>query len=298
MKSTPLVTIICLCYNHENFVIESLNSVINQTYKNIQLIIVDDCSSDNSVKVIEKWLRDYPKIHFIKNETNQGNNKSFNNAFEYARGDFFIDLAADDVLYPYTLEHQLQAFIEHPKAALIFGNAELINEQSETIGVHFLVDANNNVVDKTLLTIDYQRILEGGNVLCSVSALTRTDVFRKLGGYDNSLAYEDLDFWIRLSRDYKIVFKDTFFIRKRVLQNSQSTFFYKRNKYAKKINLTTNIILNKAYLINKNKDEHKALLKRVHFQIVHNYKLRNWSVLLKNLVLKLKIHFTIVRLSF
>jgi glycosyltransferase involved in cell wall biosynthesis len=56
MSQYPLVTVICLCYNHADYVIESLNSVINQDYKNIELIILDDCSKDDSVIIIESWL--------------------------------------------------------------------------------------------------------------------------------------------------------------------------------------------------------------------------------------------------
>jgi glycosyltransferase involved in cell wall biosynthesis len=77
MQDKSLVTIICLCYNQENYVIES-KSVINQDYKLIELIIVDDYSTDNSKSVIEEWLIDYPEIQFIANETNLGSTKSFN----------------------------------------------------------------------------------------------------------------------------------------------------------------------------------------------------------------------------
>ena len=98
MESNPLVTIICLCYNHSDFVVESLNSVINQDYKNIELIIIDDCSSDNSALVIKQWLKNYPEILFIKNEVNLGNTKSFNKGLQLAKGDYIIDLASDDVL--------------------------------------------------------------------------------------------------------------------------------------------------------------------------------------------------------
>ena len=76
MQEKPLVTIICLSYNHEKFVVESLNSVMNQNYSSIELIIIDDCSTDNSKSVIEKWLIDHPTIHFIVNSSNLGNTKA------------------------------------------------------------------------------------------------------------------------------------------------------------------------------------------------------------------------------
>src|ERR1700749_5034941 len=98
MQNKSLVTVICLCYNHENFVTESLFSVMNQDYAFVELIIVDDCSTDNSKNIIKKWLLDYPEVRFISNEINLGNTKSFNKALQFAKGDYIIDLAADDVL--------------------------------------------------------------------------------------------------------------------------------------------------------------------------------------------------------
>ena len=77
MQDNPLVTIICLCYNQQEYVLQSLFSVVNQDYPNIELIIVDDCSTDNSRAVIEKWRLDFPKIQFIANETNLGTTQSF-----------------------------------------------------------------------------------------------------------------------------------------------------------------------------------------------------------------------------
>ena len=68
MQNTPLVSVICLCYNHEKFVVESLNSVLNQSYSNIELLIADDCSTDNSVLVIEDWLKNHPNIIFKAKE--------------------------------------------------------------------------------------------------------------------------------------------------------------------------------------------------------------------------------------
>ena len=93
-----LVSIICTCYNHSSFVIEALESVFNQSYKNIEIIIIDDASSDNSVYLIENWLLDKPNILFLKNEENKGITTSFNKASKYAKGEFLIDFATDDIL--------------------------------------------------------------------------------------------------------------------------------------------------------------------------------------------------------
>lgn len=78
MQNFPLVSVICLSYNHEAYVVEALDSVINQTYPNIELLIADDCSTDNSVSVIQDWLQNHPNVYFSANEKNLGNTKTFN----------------------------------------------------------------------------------------------------------------------------------------------------------------------------------------------------------------------------
>ena len=68
MKNNPLVTVVCLCYNHSHYVQEALNSVLNQTYSNIELIVIDDCSPDDSKSVIEVWISRNKTVQFISNE--------------------------------------------------------------------------------------------------------------------------------------------------------------------------------------------------------------------------------------
>lgn len=290
MAQNPLVTLICICYNHEPFVLESLDSVISQSYKNIQIIIVDDASTDNSVKEIEKWLVNKSNITFIKNKINVGNTISFNKALKLVEGDFIIDLATDDVLLHNTIATQIDAFKTNEQKALVFGNAELINEQGNFLSYYFDVDTQKCVKDKSLHTINYIHILKGGNCMCSVSAMIRTTILKELGGFDENLFYEDLDVWLRITRKYPIHFIDTPLIKKRLVSQSQSSFFYQNNAYSKKINTSTFIVLEKAFKMNSNKQENKALLKRIHHEIVHNFELKNYNLLMKNLILKLKVH--------
>src|SRR5688500_9747171 len=98
--SLPRVTIICLCYNQARFIREAILSVLSQTYFEIQFVVVDDASTDNSVSVIKECVALYPQINFIPLSKNSGNCKAFNLALLEAEGEFVIDLAADDVLLP------------------------------------------------------------------------------------------------------------------------------------------------------------------------------------------------------
>ena len=129
MQENHLVTVICTCFNHQDFVIESIKSVLNQTHKNIQLIVVDDFSQDNSVLVIEEFLKLNTEILFIKNKQNIGVTKSFNNAMTFAKGIYFVDLACDDVLLPNCIENQLSVFYnsKFQNLAIVYGNAAFIS---------------------------------------------------------------------------------------------------------------------------------------------------------------------------
>lgn len=291
MQDKSLVTIICLCYNHEKFVLESLYSVLNQDYTPIELIIVDDFSIDNSRLVIEKWLIDYPEIQFIANERNLGNTKSFNKALRLAKGDFIIDLAADDVLLPNCVSLQLKSFKEsnYKNLGIVYGNAELINENGSFNSYYFPVDSCKKTIEKRATGDIYLSVLSGGNSICSVSSMTKKTVFDSLNGYDENLAYEDLDFWIRASRVYDFDYIDEILIQKRQTDSSLiSHFFIKNDSRSKKINYSTYLVILKTILLNVTKAEHKAIMKRIHFEIILAYKTSNFRLLLRYILLEFK----------
>lgn len=290
MPNNPLVTIICLCYNQQEYVIESLDSVINQSYASIELIIVDDFSTDSSKITIENWLQKHPEIHFITNETNLGITKSFNKALQFAKGEYIIDLAADDVLLPQCVESQLKGFNDSSlkNLGVVYGNVELILENGTFDSYYFPVNPEKKVIHKRITGDIYQSVLAGGDSICSVSALIKKSVFDHLGGYDESLAYEDLDFWIRASRIYDFDFIDEPIMQKRIVSTSLATDFFKKNDHrSKKINYSNYLILKKALKLNRNKQEDLALQKRIHNSIVRCFKNRNYWLVMKNIELRI-----------
>lgn len=292
MQISPLVTIICLCYNQEEYILKSLFSVINQNYPSIELIIIDDYSIDNSKSVIEKWLVSYPEILFIANETNLGNTKSFNKALKKANGAYIIDLAADDVLLPDCVTLQINAFKNTTlkNLGVVYGNTELISENGQFESYYFAVDSFQKVLKKRATGPIYSAVLSGGDSICSVSMMVKKTVFDHLNGYDERLAYEDLDFWIRASRVYDFDFIDEILIQKRIVTNSLGTYFFKKNNSkAKKINHSTYLILQKALELNKTKEENKALLKRIHFEMILSFKTSYFALVLKYISLEIKL---------
>ncbi|WP_426485968.1 glycosyltransferase [Flavobacterium sp. 2] len=296
MKENSLVTIICLCYNHEKFVVESLLSALNQDYSAIEIIIVDDFSTDNSRDVIKNFLVDYPKIQFIQNEINSGSTKSFNKALKLAKGDFIIDLACDDILLPNCVSLQLKAFAESKfkNLGVVYGNVELITENGAFDSYYFTVDSDKKVIENRKTGDIYLSVISGGNSICSVSSMVKKSVFDDLNGYDENLAYEDLDIWIRASRKYEFDFIDEILIKKRISTTSLGThFFLKNDERSRKINYSTHLIIKKAIRLNRTKEEHKAILKRIHFEMILAYKTSDFKLLLKYILLETKQRFSI-----
>lgn len=291
MLETDLVTIICTCFNHEKFVIESVQSVLNQNYKNIELIVVDDKSSDNSVFILKQFIKNYPEIIFIKNETNLGITKCFNNAMRFAKGIYFVDLAADDVLLPNCIEKQLSVFYENPhkNTAIVFGNAELITENGMHLSYYFDVNKDYKTKKKQKSGNLYAEIISMKTVVSAFSSLYKKSVFDLVGGYDETLDYEDFDYWIRVSRNYEIEFVDEILVKKRILTTSLHSSFLKNHS---KIGDSTFRILKNAYHLNTSKKEHTILKGRVFQEIKSAIKTFNFILLCKNcwlwLLLKLK----------
>jgi glycosyltransferase involved in cell wall biosynthesis len=290
MHQNPIVTVVCSCFNHCNYVTESLQSVLNQTYKNIQLIVVDDCSSDNSVPVIADFIKENPEIIFIKNESNLGLTKSVNNAVKQATGSYFIDLAADDVLLPNCIELQVAAFekSDYPDLAIVYGNAEEISENGNHLSYYFNVDENLKTNPKRPSGAIYKNVISTETTICSVSALYKMTVFKSLNGYDETLYYEDLDYWIRASHNYSIEFIDAVLIKKRILKNSMHTGFIKNHAV---IGKSTYQIMKKAALLNRSIDEDTILRTHILLGIKRSVKEITPVLLLKNswLWLRLKI---------
>ena len=289
MQQNPLVTVICLCYNHADYVIESLDSVLQQDYKSIELIILDDCSTDESVAIIEQWLLSHPEIVFLKNKVNLGNTKTFNRGLQLAKGEYIIDLAADDVLEKNCIALQLNQFATstHDNVGIVYGNVAMIDTNGKFIDTYFPVDTNGKLLEKRTSGDEYKRILSGGKYsMCTVASMIKKEVYDKLQGYDENLAFEDLDFWIRASRLYDFDFIDAIIFKKRVLHNSLGSHFYKKNSA---LNHSTYIILRKAFVLNKTKEEDAALQKRVHHEIITTWQSKNYSLFLKNIGLRIAI---------
>ncbi|AXE21011.1 glycosyltransferase family 2 protein [Runella rosea] len=256
----PIVTVICTCYNHELFVRESLLSVIQQTYSAIQLIVIDNASTDESRRVIQRLVDEYPEIVFIRNTHNIGLCRAFNQGLGEATGKYVIDLAADDVMPPNRIEMQVQAFENLPKEyAVVFSNAAYIDSSGVKLGYHYALRANGHAKGQVPTGDIYKEILRR-YFICTPSIMMRKSVLMKLGGYDENLSYEDFDFFIRSAHDYKYHYIDEVLMYKRVLDDSLATQFYRIGNPMLRSSWE---VCNKAYDLSRSQEEYDILANRI-----------------------------------
>ena len=130
-KEKGLVSIITPSYNTENFIVETIESVINQTYTKWELIIVDDCSKDDTDKIVKPYLKD-KRIKYLKNEVNSGAAVSRNRALREATGEYIAFLDSDDVWEKEKLEKQIK-FMEENNYSFTYTNYEIIDENSKPL---------------------------------------------------------------------------------------------------------------------------------------------------------------------
>jgi len=146
MKNKPSVSIITACYNSEKYVEETIRSVVNQTYTDWEWLIVDDCSTDNSVQLIEKFEDD--RIKLIKLPENQDAAKARNAGMEQAQGKYIAFIDSDDLWLPDALEKRI-SFLQKENEVVVYTSYKRVNEELQPCLEDFI--AEDNVTFKRLL---------------------------------------------------------------------------------------------------------------------------------------------------
>lgn len=261
--SSPLVTIICLCYNHEKYLSEAIQSILNQSYANLEIIIVDNGSSDNSQKLIGDLAFDNPGIKTILLNENIGNCRAFNIGMAESKGEFIIDLSADDILLPDRIIEGLKSFdVNGKEYGVNFTDALYIDDSGNGMGQHYKRDEKGLLLEHVPEGKVYTDLL-ARYFLCTPTMMIRKSLLDQLGGYDENLIYEDFDFWIRSGKITRYCYTDKILIKKRVLNDSLSAGQYKRNS-----NMlgSTYLVCLKAEKLNESESETKALCQRCKYE--------------------------------
>lgn len=199
------ISVILTSYNHEKFLAESIESVLNQTYKDFEFIIVDDCSKDSSWQIIEKYKNDYPEIQILRHEYNWGNGVVADIVKNHTSGEYIAIHHSDDLWEADKLEKQIAVFREHPEYAAVFTNASAIDEEGnpyeDESGFYYnLFQVENRSRHQWLNHFFFH-----GNCLCHPSILVKKSVYEEDGFFRKGLKQiPDFVKWIQICKKYEI----------------------------------------------------------------------------------------------
>ena len=188
---SPLISVIIPVYNGETTIHETIQSVLNQTYSNFELLIINDGSTDKTLEVISSFKDSRIQVFSYQNA---GQGASRNRGLNQAKGEYVSFIDADDLWTVEKLEDQLTAMQQYPEAAVVYSWTDYVNELGEFISHAPQRFYQGNVYTRLLLS-DF--IGSGSNVLIRKSAIL------ELNGFDQSLPpAEDWDMWLRLAARY------------------------------------------------------------------------------------------------
>ncbi|GAB5523756.1 MAG: hypothetical protein Roseis2KO_16280 [Roseivirga sp.] len=260
----PLVTVIGIAYNHASFIKEALESLWAQTYENLQVILLDDASTDDSRQTIEELIGDREGITFLPHEKNLGYTATFNEGLALAKAEYIIDFALDDVMLPEFIEKSVAALASAGgEYGVSFTDAVYIDAGSVETEQHYAQLKKKGLIT-TMPEGDIFEMVLKRYFICTPTMVIRKVVFDRLGGYDESLAYEDFDFWVRSSRYFRYVFTDEVLMKKRKLETSMSANRYRHWENEQLSSVFK--VCEKAFTLCKTKSELKALRTRVAYE--------------------------------
>lgn len=274
----PLVSVICTCYNHARFILETLTSVYEQSYERIELIVIDNGSVDDSVQLISQWVeKSKPGIIPIKtlfHSTSLNYCRSFNTGLAMITGKYVVDLSGDDVLFQEHIASAVATLENHP-GAVYFSNALLQKENHAPPTTFYPVNEDGELLGKVKSGDIYLQVIQR-TVVCAPTLVIPYAYLVEEGGYDEGLSYEDFDIIVRLARKHPFIFKNHIGVKKRILSSSFSAQQYRiRNSVMLPSTLK---VCRKIRQMNRDREENQALAFRIMFECKHALASANFDV--------------------
>ncbi len=229
MKNIPLVSIPVITYNSSETIIETLDSIKNQTYQNIELIISDDCSRDNTVAICNEWIEKnkarFVHIELITVETNTGVAANLNRAEAKCHGNWIKGIAGDDILMPTCVEEFVKYINVHPNTQYVFCKMEGFGRSQDVVDEYM-----NRCFDYSFFSLSaeqqYHRLIFQGNCV-PAPALFYSGEMIKLGKFNNDERIpmiEDYPKWMNITKSgIQLQLLDKVLVRYRLSEGSIST---------------------------------------------------------------------------
>jgi len=185
MDESPLISVVVPLYNYRKYIGYCIESILNQTYKNFELIIVDDCSTDNSYSIAKKFEKKDSRIKVIKTNKNYGYSKAKNEGIIISKGDYIVTLDADDMMTKKSLEIRLKVILKK-NVDFVYADAFFVRDK---ISLEQCYATNKHRINKSLNLYNIH----------AQSVIIKREVHIKYGLYDENLrSRSDREIWWRL----------------------------------------------------------------------------------------------------
>lgn len=219
MEENAKVSIMFLSYNHGAYIKRALDSVVNQTYQNFEIILSDDCSQDNTKEVLQEIRNDKLKIHFF--EQNQGATINFEYIWKQCTGQYLALINSDDEWLPAHLEKSVAYLENHEECGAVFSWADMIDEDENPVDPNWKIFRQPNRTQAGWI----KHLFMEGNCLCHPSIVIRREVYEKAGFYKLGFRQlPDYNMWTRLLNHYSLhIIEEVLVLHRRFLKTGQNT---------------------------------------------------------------------------
>lgn len=194
VTDTPLVTVIIASYNHARYIEASITSVINQTYKNIELLVIDDGSKDDSPAVLKRLQEQYG--FDLRFQANQGLARTLNDAIARAKGNLIVPFGSDDIMLPHRIATQVEYMNGKPEVGICSANIETIDQDGKVMGAR--EQRNRNLPFRRLDFDDLFLDRKPGPMAATL--MLRREALEKVGGFNADIRLEDVYIELSIAR--------------------------------------------------------------------------------------------------
>jgi len=197
--NNPLVTVGVAVYNHQDYIKQCIESILEQDYDNIEVIIIDDGSTDKSVGVVQAYLKErgYPRQVELSTRPNQGMCNTLNEIARKSQGKYISYIGSDDYWLSNKLSDQVAYLETHPECTLVHSNSSRVDSQGQ-----YLKDMDYSTRENSGNV--FEALIKRTGGINTPSHLYRTCVFDEIGYYDPQFRFEDTDFWLRLTKNHPV----------------------------------------------------------------------------------------------
>lgn len=196
----PLVSVLVPAYNHAKYIEKTIDSIMQQSYRNFEVLIIDDGSRDDTAAVIRRCEEKWGRSFLVESQANMGLCKTLNKLLGHAKGEYINIIASDDWMLPEKLELQVNYLNSHPDVGVVHSDNWIFMEKKNRLEK----SGRGRHVPSGWIFND----LLAGNCVTACSAMIRTDCYKRVGFYDETLAFEDWDMWLRIAREFEIHYMD------------------------------------------------------------------------------------------